>query len=77
MKRLLAQKESEQLIKENEDFVKDYTELCHKVLMMKMMWGVNIGLILKDPDESPKGSGLGEGMVEDLTQLQNELQTKE
>lgn len=52
------------------EMLADYQELCHKLLMFRAMWGIEIGFIFKNPEEV-KGRELGVGIVEELFDAQD------
>ena len=59
-KQFIADKFTKEWIENNKEMLKDYQELCHDLLMFRAMWGIEIGIIFKNPEEL-KGRGLGEG----------------
>lgn len=69
MKKLITKKFAEKWMKENADFMADYRKIVEKIVLFKMMWGVEIGIILKNPEEN-KGRELGKGLVEELFNAQ-------
>lgn len=64
-KQFIADKSVKKWIEENKDMLRDYQEICHDILMFKAMWGIEIGIILKNAEEI-KGRELGVGIVEEL-----------
>ena len=59
-KKFLLQKFADKWLLENNTFVEDYSEICSAIMMFKMNYGIDTGLILKTPEEN-KGRGLGIG----------------
>ena len=47
-------------LNENKELLSDYRELCEDFLFFHAKWGIEIGVILKNPQEN-KGRGLGKG----------------
>ncbi len=76
-KQFIADKYTKKWLEENKDFVEDYQELCYKILEFRMMWGIEIGFILKNSEEV-KGRELGVGIVEELfnTKIKQNHDTK-
>lgn len=50
-KEFLLKKTTERWVEDNQGMVNDYTDICHDILIFKMMWGIDIGIILKSPEE--------------------------
>lgn len=64
-KQFIADKFIKNWIKDNKEFLDDYEELCKKLIMFRLVWGVEIGIIFKNSEEV-KGRELGAGKVEEL-----------
>jgi hypothetical protein len=64
-KEFLLRKMTEKWMKENKGMLDDYYEICHKILMFKALWGIDIGIMLNTPKED-KGRQLGKGVSEEL-----------
>ena len=62
-KQFLVNKFAENWMKENKEFVADYSRLCEEILLFRMKWGVEIGIILKNSEDA-KGRELGKGFEE-------------
>ena len=48
-KQFLLKKFTEKWIEENKEFFEDYQEICEDIIRFHLTWGVEIGLILKNP----------------------------
>jgi len=58
-KQFIAEKFAKKWVEENKEMLADYQEICHKLLMFRAMWGIEIGFVFKNTEEmAPK---LGEG----------------
>ena len=64
IKQFIVDKYVKKWIKENKELLSDYRELCEELLFFHAKWGIEIGVILKNPEEI-KGRELGKGMTED------------
>lgn len=65
VKEFLVREYSKKWLSENKELMEDYTEICENIILFHANWGINIGLILKKPEEV-KGRELGVGIVEEL-----------
>ena len=59
----MVKSEIQKFISENKEFFNDYYDICNKLLMFEMKWGVGIGIIFNKQDVCTDSRGLN---VEDL-----------
>ena len=60
IKQFIADKYAKKFLKENRELLDDYKEICEELLFFHAKWGIEIGVILKNPQEN-KGRQLGKG----------------
>jgi len=75
-KKFLLNKSAKKLIEENRQMIKDWQEICHKVLMFRASWGIEVGIILKNTPQEVSGRNLSAGKVDELFNPQEYVNSK-
>lgn len=75
-KQFLLDKYAEKWIRENKGLLEDYQKLCSDLMIFRFKWGIEIGFILKNPEEI-RGEELGVGMVDELFGAQKATTNKD
>ncbi len=75
MKQIMTEELVKKWIKENKELLEDYRELCEKLLIFRASWGIEIGFIFKNSEET-KGRNLKCNAVEELFDAQLETNAR-